>query len=294
LPVGNGGTGLTSLTQGYIPYGTGTTAFGSTSNLFWDSANNRLGIGTASPGTKFSIGAGGNDLGMFLGRGAVTNFFEAYDNTKSFIAGVDASNSFAKVGTLSAHDLAIITANGAKIYIQNSTGYVGIGTDTASPACILDISGTTGGQIKFPATQNASSDANTLDDYEEGTWTAAFVAGGGTITIDNSYKTGAYTKIGRQVTLTGYFIVGSVSSPSGNVSISGLPFTASGASDAFNTSGGLYLIQTNPFTGYPFINKQAGTSTFLIQYTDTLGNINAAASLFKAGTEVKILISYFT
>ena len=28
--------------------------------------------------------------------------------------------------------------------------------------------------IIFPATQNASSDVNTLDDYEEGTWTPAF------------------------------------------------------------------------------------------------------------------------
>lgn len=33
----------------------------------------------------------------------------------------------------------------------------------------LDLGST--GQIVFPATQNASSNANTLDDYEEGTWT---------------------------------------------------------------------------------------------------------------------------
>ena len=30
----------------------------------------------------------------------------------------------------------------------------------------------TGGRIQFPATQIASGDANCLDDYEEGTWTA--------------------------------------------------------------------------------------------------------------------------
>jgi len=167
------------------------------------------------------------------------------------------------------------------------------GTDWVYPTGNLVI-GTSGKGIDFSAVVHSGSTSKLLADYEEGTWTAAFVAGGGTITINNSYKTGAYTKIGRQVTLTGYFIVGSVSSPSGNVSISGLPFTASGASDAFNGSGGLYLTQTNAFTGYPFINKQAGTSTFLMQYTDTLGNINAAASLFKAGTEVKISISYFT
>ncbi|PIP34196.1 hypothetical protein COX22_00380, partial [Candidatus Falkowbacteria bacterium CG23_combo_of_CG06-09_8_20_14_all_49_15] len=43
LPVADGGTGLTSLAQGYIPFGQGTSAFGSSANLFWDSTNNRLG-----------------------------------------------------------------------------------------------------------------------------------------------------------------------------------------------------------------------------------------------------------
>jgi len=49
VPVASGGTGLTSLTAGYIPFGNNTSAFGSSANLFWDSANSRLGIGTNSP-----------------------------------------------------------------------------------------------------------------------------------------------------------------------------------------------------------------------------------------------------
>src|ERR1035437_2045665 len=43
----------------------------------------------------------------------------------------------------------------------------------------LDLTGASAGQIKFPASQNASSDANTLDDYEEGTWTPADGSGAG-------------------------------------------------------------------------------------------------------------------
>lgn len=50
LPVANGGTGLTTLTAGYIPYGNGTSALGSSSNLFWDSSNNRMYIGATSLG----------------------------------------------------------------------------------------------------------------------------------------------------------------------------------------------------------------------------------------------------
>ena len=50
--------------------------------------------------------------------------------------------------------------------------------------------------ISFSASQTASSDANTLDDYEEGTYTIAMTAGSsGTITMDGSYNTGHYTKI---------------------------------------------------------------------------------------------------
>jgi hypothetical protein len=56
LPVANGGTGLTSLTAGQIPFGNGTSALSSSSNLFWDTTNARLGIGTSSPSTTLQIG----------------------------------------------------------------------------------------------------------------------------------------------------------------------------------------------------------------------------------------------
>jgi hypothetical protein len=44
LPVANGGTGLTTLTAGYIPYGNGTSALGNESNLSYDATNNRLSV----------------------------------------------------------------------------------------------------------------------------------------------------------------------------------------------------------------------------------------------------------
>lgn len=55
VPVANGGTGLSTLTAGYIPYGAGTSAFGSSNSFVWDSANIRLGIGTSTPAVKMSI-----------------------------------------------------------------------------------------------------------------------------------------------------------------------------------------------------------------------------------------------
>jgi len=81
--------------------------------------------------------------------------------------------------------------------------------------------------ITFPASQSASSDANTLDDYEEGTYTMTWTcSNSGTITLDNSASKAYYTKIGRVVFINAYAIVSSVSSPNGYLNIS-LPFPSS-------------------------------------------------------------------
>ena len=70
-----------------------------------------------------------------------------------------------------------------------------------------------------------TSAANYLDDYEEGTWTPAYVsAGGGSVTM--SIQTGKYAKIGNTVFVSCRVSTASISSPVGNVTISGLPFTS--------------------------------------------------------------------
>ena len=78
----------------------------------------------------------------------------------------------------------------------------------------------TGTGITFPATQSASSDANTLDDYEEGTWTPAFA----TWTTAPTGVVASYTKIGRQVTLNIVALGGVCTAGS---TITGIPFQAS-------------------------------------------------------------------
>jgi len=78
------------------------------------------------------------------------------------------------------------------------------------------------GGITFPATQVASADANTLDDYEEGTWTPVVTSQNGSIT---SYTaTGNYTKIGRTVTLYCNIQITNVGTGSGQLFVSGVPF----------------------------------------------------------------------
>jgi hypothetical protein len=80
------------------------------------------------------------------------------------------------------------------------------------------------GQLKFPATQSPSADANTLDDYEEGTFTPVITgttaAGVGTYSL----QAGKYTKIGNAV-LFNVDIAWTAHTGTGNLTITGLPFT---------------------------------------------------------------------
>ena len=82
----------------------------------------------------------------------------------------------------------------------------------------------TAGQIVFPATQSAAAGVNTLDDYEEGTWTPVDNSGGSlsfTVTASNCN----YIKIGRLV-LISFAITWPTTADANAINITGLPFTA--------------------------------------------------------------------
>lgn len=80
--------------------------------------------------------------------------------------------------------------------------------------------------IDFSATPGTGT-SELLADYEEGTFTIAFAADSGTVTLGNA--TMLYTKVGKLVTCTGYITVSSVSSPAGTLYFTGLPFTSNSA-----------------------------------------------------------------
>ena len=88
------------------------------------------------------------------------------------------------------------------------------------------------GQYSFPATQNASANANTLDDYEEGTWTPAMSFGGGTTGITYSTQVGIYLKIGKGVWYHGVLTLTAKGSSTGSAKITGLPFTEATGSNS--------------------------------------------------------------
>jgi hypothetical protein len=128
---------------------------------------------------------------------------------------------------------------------------IGVGGATAS---------TSGSGISFPATQSASSDANTLDDYEEGTWTPT---GNG---ITYSTADGSYTKIGRVVTAR--FTIVFPSTGSGSIArLFGLPFTST--SSGTNPTFGGFLSYSTHGSG---ILVQILDNTTVIQFDDLSSN----------------------
>jgi hypothetical protein len=79
-------------------------------------------------------------------------------------------------------------------------------------------------RLIFPPTQVSSSDANTLDDYEEGTWNPVFVVTFGSITYTGQSSSGRYTKIGN--TVNAWFSASTTLSGSGNTGLTNLPFNS--------------------------------------------------------------------
>jgi hypothetical protein len=126
-------------------------------------------------------------------------------------------------------------------------------TGTMTFASTIGVGGATpaasGAGITFPASASASTNANTLDDYEEGTWTATFDNTSG------ATATGYYTKIGRQVTVS-VFASGLNVTTTANAYIGGLPFSAGTVFQVGVLAQNTYL--TGAIAGYIYNTDFAG------------------------------------
>jgi hypothetical protein len=119
---------------------------------------------------------------------------------------------------------------GRSFYVNPDNNFVvnqNIGIGNTTPT-------TSGTGITFPATQNASSNANTLDDYEEGSFTPSWSSTGASFSYDGNYRHGQYTKIGNRVYFSIY--ISTSGAPTGTTSnilaISGFPFVSAAVSNA--------------------------------------------------------------
>jgi hypothetical protein len=207
----------------------------------------------------------------------------SYDGT----TGLYLEDSTASVGK--SWKIATSSAVASALEFYQSTATSGVPVWSASAAMTLDASGglqtlntigvgnatpsTSGAGITFPATQSASSNANTLDDYEEGTWTPVFNSITGSPT-----GIARYVKVGRQVTLT-FEQSGGTFTCTGSVgNITGIPFAGIGGSGTISACGA--------------ISDSAVTGVLALYNASTTGALYVTAS-FAAGSGVGFSITYF-
>ena len=226
---------LDNLFSGYIPH-TGVIGFGATvggaqtvTKLKWGSYGRIQHTSfTNTPFISFNAelyesdfagsGSGQSDRNYFRPDYALGNYgiISSINGGVGFNVGVWSSATSINIGDFLNHNSFAggVVGNGNWEFKKN----LAIGGASAT---------TSGAGITFPATQNASSNANTLDDYEEGTWTPTDVSGAG-LTFAN--VTGAfYTKVGNLVTCWFEFSYPATGNTA-PAAIGGLPFASKNVS----------------------------------------------------------------
>lgn len=147
---------------------------------------------------------------------------------------------------------------------------------------MVDISAAGAGQIKFPATENPSSDPNTLDDYQEfKAWTPVDSSGAGlsfTVVANGCYA----MKIGRVVFCSIDITFPSTANGS-NVLIGGLPYTA-------------YSGQTNA-TAFQFLMIPGSATVFnfaVLPNTITMNIYGGGSLRVNSGLSTNVIRGLFT
>jgi len=160
-----------------------------------------------------------------------------------------------------------------------------IATPTFTGQATIPTINLTGGQITFPATQSASSDANTLDDYEEGTFTPTASSSSGSLTSYTS--SGRYIKIGQMVWVQCGISIVTSGTAGGSLSIGNFPFTYSGSNVNKNQLAGTVREtgQTGVYYG-SFMN--AGNNSITVQ------TLTAGAIVWTALYEYALYVCYQT
>jgi hypothetical protein len=249
LPVANGGTGQTSYTNGQL--------------LIGNTTGNTLTKATLTAGTNITITNSAGGISIAAAGGSATPGGSTtqvqYNNAGAF-------------GGISG-----VTTDGTRI-THSTTLSVGGATPSTS-----------GSGVTFPATVSLSTNANTLDDYEEGTWTPTL---GGTTTY--YIQEGKYTKIGNRVFVTCQVQVNVIGTGS-TTTISGLPFTTQNQECAYPIKVGYWSglnVSVIYIGGYSSPN---GTTTiFTSKSTSSSDNIDSTIALFKSGTNIQWSSMYMT
>ena len=272
------GTGVLTVTAPNTSTDRTITLPDSTGTLIADNGSGKVGVGTASPQNVLHIASGDSSNDNYR-TGADTPLI-VEGTTSSYIQFVADNN--APMGILMGNSSD--SALGGVTYDDNN-GQLRIKTNGSTRARF------TNDGLCF---NDDTASANALDDYEEGTWTPMLTDTSNNATM-HALSTGSYTKIGRVVTVTGNVRTSSLGSVSGNLYISGLPYSCA-AGNGFHAAGAIANGENFSITdGHSIaIYMSANSSDLRIDIYDTTQGITPMqGSEWSSDGQMAISVTYF-
>jgi hypothetical protein len=288
--VSNAGAGLKNwrfggFSDGSFRFATEADNLSAVSYRLSLTSTGNLGVGTASPAHRLHVRGGVNTTtrieeadGSLIDLKCFNSLHEIESSGTSDLTINKSGNANLILSTNNTERIRVISSGGIRF-----SSNIGVGNTTPT---------TSGTGITFPASQNASTNANTLDDYEEGTFTptvfGATTAGTTTYTAQNGF----YTKIGRQVTVvirvqysaltgTGLYVIGS------------LPFTSTTSANC--ESVGTVMVQSLNWNGGTYLNSyMVQNSTELNIYGNSDDGALSAQTCVNEAVDLWITHTYFS
>jgi hypothetical protein len=265
------------------------TAFGRSVIAGADAAAVRTTINAVSKGGDTISGAvtvtgtitGQTGLSISGGRSLVRAVNEPYGLGSAYGTG-GGYVYFGATSTSATPDAQISNAGGGMLMTLQNGGNVGIGT--ASPAVKLDVAGSARASTGILFGTDTAS-ANTLADYEEGTWTPAFTTGFSSVTVTSAV--GRYIKIGKSVTAHIRLQVSAFTGNAAQIGVS-LPFTASTGSVG---SGFLHGTTSLAGTASPLVSGPDATAS-AFNLTKANGETFTASDLRTPGWTIGFTVLY--
>ncbi len=234
--------------------------------------------------------AGTTDYSVAVGAEAGENQTTGYQNT--FLGGNTNGNDASAVNQTAIGYNTTGQADNSVTLGNADVTAVYMAQDSGATVYCAGVNVTTG--INFPddASANPSADANTLDNYEEGTWTVG-INGNSSVSLTTASQSGKYTKIGNMVFVSGTITVNSLNSASGNLYITGLPFTASSGTSqqggAVLKASGLAITDDTSLTAEI---EQNATIAYLQNWDVATGTSLLQASEFSADGSISFTMTY--
>jgi hypothetical protein len=277
LATNRGGTGLSSFTANGVLYASSTSALATGSAFTFSSPTVKLATTSANFYAEVPDGSGGGQALMK--------------------AGDAAGRYFAMRGTSYDFDPAFLSSGATNVTMKNlaaqatsmtwgSTGDITINAGNL-------IQGTAAKGINFTANANAPGmTSELLNWYEEGTWTARISDGTNNATQNRS--TCRYTRIGRQVTVAGFISVTSLGSVTGDIRITGLPFTVGSSDESYSAGAVSYAGNLSITAGQSVtVTAWAGNTYLNLQLWDSANGTTAMqASEFTASGAIMFSCTY--